>query len=260
MKRVSIFATIWALSTAPLYGQALVLPKDDRPLAESVRPAEATASVSSLFGGLARDLRRLPSLDTAILLGVAGAASAAIRNHDQRITARLASSATLDRVFEPGEMAGNGLVQGGAAVATYAVGRFMKSTKGTAVGADLVRAQLLNAALTHAVKLSVGRARPDGGRYSFPSGHSSSSFAFASVLERHLGWKVAVPAYSLAAYVAASRLQENRHFATDIVFGAAVGMVAGRTATVGRGSARFVLSPVASAGVAGVAVTWLGRP
>ena len=260
MKRFPIVATICALSISPVYAQTLPLPKDDRPLVGSVPPAAPLAFVPSLFGGLARDLRRLPSLDTAILLGVAGAASAAIRNHDQRITARLASSPTLDRVFEPGEMAGNGLVQGGAAVATYAVGRFMKSPKGSAVGADLVRAQLLNAALTHGIKLSVGRARPDGGRYSFPSGHSSSSFAFASVLERHLGWKAAVPAYTLAAYVAASRLQENRHFASDIVFGAAVGIVAGRTITIGRGSARFVVSPVASAGVAGVAVTLLGRP
>lgn len=260
MKRFPILAIIWVLSIAPVDAQTLVLPKDDRPLADSVQPAEPVASVPSLFGGFARDLRRLPSLDTAIVLGVAGAASVAIRNHDQRITARLASSPTLDRVFEPGEMAGNGLVQGTAAVATYAVGRFMKSPKGTAVGADLVRAQLLNAALTHGIKLSVGRARPDGGRYSFPSGHSSSSFAFASVLDRHLGWKAAVPAYTLATYVAASRLQENRHFVTDIVFGAAVGIVAGRTATIGRGSARFVLSPVASAGVAGVVVTWLGRP
>ena len=136
MKRFPLFATIWALSISPLDAQTLALPKDDRPLVESVQPGEPLASVSSLFGGLARDLRRLPSLDTAILLGVAGAASVAIRNHDQRITARLASSATLDRVFEPGEMAGNGLVQGSAAVATYAVGRFMKSPKGTAVGAD----------------------------------------------------------------------------------------------------------------------------
>ena len=260
MKRFLILATIWALSISPLEAQTLALPKDDRPLAASVGPAEPTASVTSLFGGLARDLRRLPSLDTAILLGVAGAASVAIGNHDQRITARLAASPTLDRVFEPGEMAGSGVVQVSAAVATYAVGRFMKSPKGTAVGADLVRAQLLNAALTQGIKLSVGRARPDGGRYSFPSGHSSSSFALASVLERHLGWKAAVPAYTLAAYVAASRLQENRHFASDIVFGAAVGIVAGRTVTIGRGSARFVLSPLASAGGAGAAVTWLGRP
>ena len=39
-----------------------------------------------------------------------------------------------------------------------------------------------------------------------------------------------------------------------------MGIVVGRTATIGGDSARFVVSPVASAGVAGVAFTWIGRP
>src|SRR5437868_8448594 len=50
-------------------------------------------------------------------------------------------------------------------------------------------------------------------------------------LERHLGWRGAVPAYVIASYVAASRLHENRHFASDVVFGSAVGIIAGRTVT-----------------------------
>ena len=35
----------------------------------------------------------------------------------------------------------------------------------------------------------------------------------------------------LASYVAVSRLHENRHFLSDVVFGAAVGIISGRTAT-----------------------------
>ena len=38
-------------------------------------------------------------------------------------------------------------------------------------------------------------------------------------------------AYSVSAYVAASRLHENRHHLSDVIFGAAVGTVAGRTVT-----------------------------
>ncbi len=55
-------------------------------------------------------------------------------------------------------------------------------------------------------------------------------------------------------------MRQARHFLTDIAFGAAIGVVAGRTVTIGRGPARFVVSPVASAGVAGVALTWIGEP
>jgi hypothetical protein len=40
-----------------------------------------------------------------------------------------------------------------------------------------------------------------------------------------------VPAYAFSSYVAASRLRENRHFLSDVVFGAAVGIIAGRTVT-----------------------------
>ena len=79
--------------------------------------------------------------------------------------------------------------------------------------------------------------------FSFPSGHSSVTFATATVLQRNFGWKAGVPAYALASYVAASRVQMKRHFFSDVAFGAAIGIVAGRTVTVGRGRARFGSHP-----------------
>jgi membrane-associated phospholipid phosphatase len=118
---------------------------------------------------------------------------------------------------------------------------------------------MLTQGITAAVKLSVRRGRPDGTEFSFPSGHSSVSFASATVLHRHFGWKVGAPAYAVATYVAASRIQEKRHFLSDVVFGAAVGIAAGRTVTIGRGDTRFALAPMASAGGAGVSFTWLGQ-
>jgi membrane-associated phospholipid phosphatase len=51
------------------------------------------------------------------------------------------------------------------------------------------------------------------------------------VLERHLGWKKAALAYVIAAYVATSRLHDNVHYASDVVFGSAVGVIAGQTVT-----------------------------
>jgi membrane-associated phospholipid phosphatase len=126
----------------------------------------------------------------------------------------------------------------------------------TVVGADLVRANIVAQALTSGIKLSVRRGRPDGTQYSFPSGHASVSFAAATVLQRHFGWKTGLPAYAAASYVAASRIQERRHFFSDVAFGAVVGIVAGRTVTVGRGDYKFSVQPMAPAsGGVGIAFT-----
>lgn len=104
----------------------------------------------------------------------------------------------------------------------------------TAIGADLVRANLVAQTLTIA----------------------SVSFATAFVLQRHLGWKAGVPAYAMATYVAASRVQDKRHFLSDVAFGAAIGIVAGRTVTVGRGEHRVTVAPAATPGGGGLSLTW----
>ena len=79
------------------------------------------------------------------------------------------------------------------------------------------------------------------------------------MLQRHFGWKVGIPAYAVASYVAASRIQMKRHYLSDVAFGAALGIVAGRTVTVGHGDARFAVAPIATAGGGGVGFTWIGR-
>ncbi len=78
------------------------------------------------------------------------------------------------------------------------------------------------------------------------------------MLQRHYGWKAGIPAYAAAGYVAVSRLAENKHYASDVIFGAAVGIVAGRTVTVGKGAGQFAVSPVATRG--GAAVMFTGMP
>ena len=108
--------------------------------------------------------------------------------------------------------------------------------------------------------MAVGRTRPDGTRFSFPSGHSATAFATATVLQRNLGWKVGIPAYGVAAYVATSRVQAKRHYLSDIAFGAAVGMVAGRTVTIGRGQSKFAVSPSVTPGGGAINFTWQGQP
>lgn len=76
------------------------------------------------------------------------------------------------------------------------------------------------------------------------------------MLHRHFGWKAGVPAYAAASYVAASRLQERRHYASDVIVGAGIGIGSGRAATGGRGGTRFALAPIVVPGRgAGVSFT-----
>ena len=66
---------------------------------------------------------------------------------------------------------------------------------------------------------------------SFPSGHTSNSFLWATVVSRHYGWKAGIPAFAAASYVGASRIASRKHFLTDVVAGATLGYIVGRTVT-----------------------------
>ena len=212
----------------------------------------------NLFDQTANDFRHLVSRDSGLIAAIGGAAALAGRAADRQSSTAMSGSAGLHGVFGPGETIGGARTQAAAAAATYALGRMTSNATVTRIGADLIRAQIVTQTVTTMVKGTVNRTRPDGTQYSFPSGHSSVTFATATVLQRNLGWKAGVPAYAVAGYVAASRVQAKRHFLSDVTFGAALGIVAGRAVTVGRGNHRFAVAPTAVPGGGGVSFTWAG--
>ena len=132
------------------------------------------------------------------------------------------------------------------------------SPRSPGTGAELIQAQLLAQTLVVGVKQVTRRSRPSGTGFSFPSGHATSAFASATVLQRRFGWKVGTPAYAVAAYVAASRVQNRKHYLSDVAFGAALGVIAGRTVTVSR-HRELVISPMMTDGGGGLLVTWNRR-
>ena len=79
--------------------------------------------------------------------------------------------------------------------------------------------------VTYALKELVKKERPDhSDNHSFPSMHSSISFAAASFMQRRYGWKIGVPAYVLSTYVAWSRVYGKKHDGWDVLAGAAIGV------------------------------------
>jgi membrane-associated phospholipid phosphatase len=79
-------------------------------------------------------------------------------------------------------------------------------------------------AVVYVLKPVVDRTRPDGGDQSFPSGHATSAFAGAAFLQRRYGWALGIPAYVVASYVGYSRVEAKRHYTSDVVAGAAIGI------------------------------------
>ena len=213
---------------------------DDRPFARVV---------PNFFG----DLRRLPSIDSAVVLGVGGLLSAVASHNDEEFTYKASAGGT-DDIFKGGGVLGDGFTQGGIAVGVYAVGRLAKRSKMAHVGADLMRAQLLTGVLTHSLKLIARRHRPAGDfesttkTYSFPSGHAAASWTSATVIWRHFGWRAGLPASALAAFAAASRLPQHEHYLSDVLFGSALGIASARTVTIGHGNRRLAIAPTPTRG------------
>jgi hypothetical protein len=211
-----------------------------------------TPSFQSLLTGLGNDFRQLTTGNSLLIMGIGGTAAVGTHTFDRRIATTTMSSGSMNQVFGPGQMVGGMYMQAGAAFATYVAGRATHSPHLAQVGAELVRAQFVAQGVTQTIKFSAQRTRPDGTSFSFPSGHTASSFATATVLQREFGWKVGIPAYIGAAWVGTSRIQAERHYLSDVVAGATIGILAGRAVTVGSGAARFSLGPMAVPGGIGV--------
>ena len=65
---------------------------------------------------------------------------------------------------------------------------------------------------TFVLKELVHERRPDGSDdKSFPSGHTSVSFAAAASLEKRYGWKAGLPALALASFVGRARVKADKH-------------------------------------------------
>ena len=90
-------------------------------------------------------------------------------------------------------------------------------------------AMITNGVITELMKRSFGRVRPNGGCCkSFPSGHTSHSFTVATIANELYGKQVGAVAYCLAALVATSRIHDNKHYLSDVIFGAGLGTAVGR--------------------------------
>lgn len=103
----------------------------------------------------------------------------------------------------------------------------MSENWGRMLSADAFSAVIM-ASLVNGIKYTAKRLRPDGSSYnSFPSGHTATAFLTASLLHKEYGWKypwISFGAYSVASITGFSRILNNRHWASDVLMGAGIGV------------------------------------
>jgi membrane-associated phospholipid phosphatase len=95
--------------------------------------------------------------------------------------------------------------------------------------AILAKAELIVGVLTFSLKKLTVEPRPDTGRSnSFPSGHTAQAFAAATFMAKEYGdqslW-YSVGAYTVATGVGTMRVLNNRHWISDVLVGAGIGIL-----------------------------------
>ena len=147
-----------------------------------------------------------------------------------------------------------------AGFGTIAAGLISGDTRLTRSGERITAGLLLAGVSGSVLKQVVGRRRPSGGTgaYMFhpfsgddawPSGHTIMAFALATGVSDELhSTPVTVALYGAATLTGWSRLNDNRHWLSDVLAGAAVGVTSaklmnGHWRVFGITGPRFLLSP-----------------
>jgi len=234
---------------------AVVLTLPGIAAAQPPAPGSEQNGAVRLLHDVAVDYKNFLSIENAEILGLGGAAAGGAHAVDESVSNWVVETnpGTLPGGYEYGSQ----LLHIPVAIAWWAIASAAGSSRNAEAGRDLLRAQISVVSWTYGIKLATDRTRPNGDPRGFPSGHASTSFATAMVLQEHYGWKLGLPAFLMATYTAASRLGANEHWTSDVVFGTAVGLASGRTATLHLRHTRVAIAPFHVPGGGGVLVAAL---
>ena len=152
-------------------------------------------------------------------------------------------SSTTDDMTDFLEPFGNGAFTLPALAGLYLYGRYGENQKAERTALLATESFLITGLFTTVLKVSFGRHRPSTGNSadtfdgpstsnkSFPSGHTSTAFAIATVVANEYEDVPLVPSisYGIATLAGLSRINDNKHWASDVFFGAALGYFTSKT-------------------------------
>ncbi|MCK4577409.1 MAG: phosphatase PAP2 family protein [Candidatus Marinimicrobia bacterium] len=152
-----------------------------------------------------------------------------------------------DQVAQVGDMWGGILAATTVLPIIFAVDHY-ENSPGDKILSDLQFAAsslLVVGATTSILKLAVDRERPNrvSRHWSFPSGHTSASFGVAEALRTIYGNRFGAPFYALAIITGFSRIHDNKHYLSDVVAGAGLGIGIVRGFALDRSAHRLTVSP-----------------
>jgi membrane-associated phospholipid phosphatase len=197
-------------------------------LAES--EAEENVSLGHFPGALLDDIVALPSTENAWwLLGGTALTIGVYQFEDAEDAAKALDQDPWDSMSDFGNIWGDVRVQGTLALGAWGIGSWAGSNEVAGLGFDLSRGLLLTYATTSILKVAVNRTRPNGEDYSFPSGHTASAFTTAGVVTRRYGGWAGGVSIALGVMTAMGRMEDMKHYASDVVAGATIGWIIGRT-------------------------------
>ncbi len=199
-------------------------------------------------GWMAEDAKNtIKKTDNQIILLLAGGASVVMHQGADENIAHHFEKDIFHNVSDRGlNLVGGPEFQFGAAGLWYLSSLNSGDEANRNKAAIMIRALSLTDMATIGLKAARNNKTPADDYWGWPSGHASTSFAAASALDEFYGPKVGIPAYTAASLVALRMMDQKDHWASDVVFGAALGWVVGHT-VAGKGElpeiAGFKIAP-----------------
>jgi membrane-associated phospholipid phosphatase len=134
---------------------------------------------------------------------------------------------------------GSGVALAAASLGMYGVGKLAHNSRAAQTGILAGEAVIDASIVTGVLKVGFNRERPNkpegsgsfwGGGRSFPSGHATATFAFATVVARRYRDKplIGISAYGVATAVSVARVGGLNHYPSDVLVGATIGTLVGR--------------------------------
>ena len=184
-------------------------------------------------------------------------------------------SGTLDDFLDVMEKFGDSQTVIFTALGGYALGELIGTERDKEAGLLVAQSFVLSAGLTQVFKFGFRRDRPDdsrGDQYSFfssdssktnssfPSGHATNAFSMAAVLTNvydesvpWLGWVL----YPVATMTSLARINNERHWGSDVFLGGALGYFIGRMVvhySPFRGNQAVSIEPMADSDLNGLRI------
>jgi len=126
-----------------------------------------------------------------------------------------------------GDVGGHPGVHVAVAAAGYTYGLCAEDNRTYEASKTMLNALALNGMVTLTLKAVAQTESPNGDDVGWPSGHTSSSFCFATVAWHEYGPWVGAPLMAFAAYVGYERIDARNHDFNDVISGALIGFAIG---------------------------------